>query len=212
MRLDRTVALFGITTFVVAASPFNRQRDDIYRASTDLVVETVWTITTVSVTPTDISAQSAVAAFFEWYDQPSWGFALASPIWSSSVNPWLESATTPAATAVASSSGGQVIYNGDITYYDASVGLGSCGWQGSNDQDIVALPADVMQNGDNPNDNPNCGKTIYISYQGNIHGAIVYDTCPTCLGGSIDSTKQLFLKVAPDGDGRVSGVSWWFAN
>jgi hypothetical protein len=93
-----------------------------------------------------------------------------------------------------------------------SVGVGSCGKQGSNSQDLVAIAADVMQNGANPNDNPNCGKTINIYYNGMTHTGTVFDTCPTCDGGSLDLTQELFLKVAPDGDGRVHGVSWSFAD
>jgi len=102
-------------------------------------------------------------------------------------------------------------YTGDMTYYDVSVGLGSCGWQGSNSQDLVALAADVMDNGANPNDNPKCNMTINIYYNGETHSAIVCDTCPTCSGGSIDVTQELFMKVAPNGNGRVHGVSWSFA-
>ena len=102
-------------------------------------------------------------------------------------------------------------YTGDMTYYDVSVGLGSCGWQGSNSQDLVALAADVMHNGANPNDNPKCNMTINIYYNGETHSATVCDTCPTCSGGSIDVTQELFMKVAPNGNGRVHGVSWSFA-
>ena len=117
---------------------------------------------------------------------------------------------SPAATT-SSSSGGQGQYIGDMTYYDVSVGLGSCGTQGTNSQDLVALAADVMQNPANPNANPKCGQTINIYYNGETHTGTVYDTCPTCDGGSIDVTQELFLKVAPNGDGRVHDVSWSFA-
>jgi len=102
-------------------------------------------------------------------------------------------------------------YTGDMTYYDTSVGLGSCGTQGSNDERLVALAADVMANGANPNDNPKCGKTINIYYQGKTHTGTVVDTCPECQGGSIDVTQVLFEAVAPHGDGRVHGVQWSFA-
>jgi hypothetical protein len=92
------------------------------------------------------------------------------------------------------------------------VGLGSCGWQGSNSQNLVALAADMMQNGANPNNNPLCGQTITITYNGNSQQGIIYDTCPTCDGGSLDLTQTLFDLVAPDGDGRVHGVGWSFNN
>lgn len=103
-------------------------------------------------------------------------------------------------------------YTGDMTHYDPSGGLSSCGWQGYNYQDIVALSIAMMQNGPNPNTNPKCGKTINIYYMGNTHQATVFDTCQACSYGSIDVTEQLFNKVAPGGDGRVSGVSWSFTN
>jgi len=102
-------------------------------------------------------------------------------------------------------------YSGDMTYYDPTVGLGSCGKQGTNSERIVALAADVMANGPNPNNNPKCGKTINIYYQGKTRTGTVFDTCPECVGGSIDVTQVLFEEVAPDGDGRVHGVSWSFA-
>ena len=137
---------------------------------------------------------------------------------STSVDPPVPSPAAPTASPAAttgsssgSSSGGQGQYSGDMTYYDVSVGLGSCGTSGSNSQDLVALAADVMQNPANPNANPKCGQTINIYYNGATHTAIVFDTCPTCNGGSIDVTQELFLKVAPDGDGRVHDVSWSFA-
>jgi hypothetical protein len=76
---------------------------------------------------------------------------------------------------------------------------------------LVALSSDVMANGANPNANPKCGKTINIYYGGSVHSATVYDTCPTCSGGSIDLTEALFKAVAPNGDGRVHDVSWSFA-
>lgn len=116
--------------------------------------------------------------------------------------------STPASSS--SSSSGSWPYTGDITYYDVSVGLSSCGLQGSNSQDLVAIAPGIMANGANPNANPKCGQKIEISYQGNTHVATVFDTCPGCSGGSIDLTEGLFKKVAPNGDGRVSGVSWRF--
>jgi len=100
---------------------------------------------------------------------------------------------------------------GDMTYYDVAVGLGSCGVSGSNSDDLVAINAADMANGINPNANPHCGKKINIYYNGNMHTATVFDTCPDCAKGSIDVTNQLFLKVAPGGDGRVHGVSWSWA-
>jgi hypothetical protein len=68
-----------------------------------------------------------------------------------------------------------------------------------------------MNNAGNPNANPNCGRMINIYYNGAVHQGKVHDTCPECLSGSIDVTDTLFKIVAPNGDGRVHGVSWSWA-
>jgi len=102
-------------------------------------------------------------------------------------------------------------FSGDMTFYDASVGLGSCGTQGENNQMLVALAADVMQNGQDSNDNPKCFKKINISYKGKTHQGMIVDTCPECKGGSIDVTEALFEKFAPAVVGRLHGVKWSYA-
>jgi hypothetical protein len=119
--------------------------------------------------------------------------------------------SVPAAAPSTPSSGGQGDHTGDITYYDVSVGTGSCGTTASNSDLVVALSHLDMNNGANPNNNPLCGKMINIYYNGNVHSARVFDTCPVCAAGSLDLTQALFDAVAPGGDGRVHGVSWSFA-
>ena len=99
-------------------------------------------------------------------------------------------------------------YTGDITHYD--VGLGSCGWTNDDSEAVVAIPFGMMNNGVNPNDNPLCGKMITISYGGSTHTAKVVDTCGGCYGAAIDLSPTLFTAVAPNGNGRVHGVEWWF--
>jgi len=116
-------------------------------------------------------------------------------------------ATSFAAYPSASPKRGSV-YTGDITYYD--VGLGSCGWISTPDQTVVAIPHGMMNNGINSNNNPLCGTTITISYNGRTHHAKIVDTCGGCEGASIDLSNSLFAAVAPEGDGRVHGVSWWY--
>lgn len=118
-----------------------------------------------------------------------------------------QSAAAPAAKA----GSGTGANTGDMTYYDVEVGLGSCGLPGKNSESLVALAPADMANGANPNANPHCGKTINIYYNGAVTTATVHDTCPGCATGSIDVTDTLFAKVAPNGDGRVHGVSWSFA-
>lgn len=116
--------------------------------------------------------------------------------------------TSPSTNENSAASG--EVYTGDITWYDP--GLGSCGETHGASEDIVALPHGIMtpQNGANPNNNPLCGSMITITYNGASHQAEVVDTCGGCEGGSIDLSPTLFEKVAPNGDGRVSGVSWSF--
>ena len=113
----------------------------------------------------------------------------------------------PAPAVVAPQSGAK---SGDLTYYDVSVGLGSCGWQGDNGQMLVALSSADMKNGANPNNNPLCHQTVMITYGGQTHQATVYDTCPTCAEGSIDMTQTLFNMYAPTSEGRLHGATWTF--
>jgi len=114
--------------------------------------------------------------------------------------------STQAASSASSASG--ATYTGDITYYET--GEGSCGWTSSDSDAIVAIPHGMMANGANPNANPLCGTYITISYAGSTNKAKIVDTCMGCDGASIDLSPTLFTAVAPDGDGRVHGVEWWF--
>lgn len=100
------------------------------------------------------------------------------------------------------------MYIGDMTYYDASVGVGSCGTNATNSDHVVALSYVDMQNGPNPNANPLCGREINIQYGGLTRHARIWDTCPTCDSGGLDLPKPLFDAIAPNGDGRVHGVTW----
>ncbi|KAI6842917.1 hypothetical protein KC367_g5908 [Hortaea werneckii] len=119
-----------------------------------------------------------------------------------------EPSSTSAAPASTADSAPGSTYTGDITHY--SPGLGSCGWTSSSSDNIVAIAHGIMDNGANPNNNPLCGQTITISYQGSTHQAKVVDTCPGCEDAAIDLSPSLFEAVAPNGDGRVHGVEWWF--
>jgi hypothetical protein len=120
--------------------------------------------------------------------------------------------TAPAPVLASTSSSTTGTHTGDMTYYDVSVGLTSCGLTGSNSDLLVAMNAPDMANGVNPNNNPHCNKMINIYYNGvgPIQGKVV-DTCPECVSGSIDVTDSLFKAIAPNGDGRVKGVSWSWA-
>jgi hypothetical protein len=98
--------------------------------------------------------------------------------------------------------------SGDVTHYDG--GLGACGWNVNTASDMqIALPYGLM--GTLSNSNPYCGKSLSIkATDGSIVQATVGDKCMGCEGQSIDLTDALFEAVAPNGDGRVHGVQWWF--
>jgi len=66
-----------------------------------------------------------------------------------------------------------------------------------------------MNNGGNSNNNPLCGKTITITYNGVTKTAKVVDTCEGCAAGNIDLSPSLFQDFAPLSAGRVGGVSWY---
>jgi hypothetical protein len=120
-------------------------------------------------------------------------------------------AAAPSTGGSYSGGGGKGDHTGDMTYYDVEVGLGSCGTTATNSENVVALSYLDMKNGANPNANPLCGKTINIYSDTGVHTAKVFDTCPACAQGSLDLPEPLFKLIAPNGDGRVKGVSWSFA-
>ncbi|MCJ1441648.1 MAG: hypothetical protein MMC23_002138 [Stictis urceolatum] len=121
---------------------------------------------------------------------------------------FIAAATALLAVASAAPTKRENNFTGDLTYYD--VGLGSCGITNGPGDAIVALAVDMMQNGANPNANPLCGQTITISYNGVQTQATIVDTCQACATDDLDASTSLFSTVAPNGDGRVHGVSWWF--
>jgi len=103
-------------------------------------------------------------------------------------------------------------YTGDVTYY--TPGLGSCGVTNSDSDPIVALAENMMSAmtpaSGNPNENPLCGKSITISYGGKTATAKIMDTCPGCANGGLDLTPSLFEVFAPLGEGRLTGMKWWY--
>ncbi|KAI4247583.1 MAG: hypothetical protein L6R42_009595, partial [Xanthoria sp. 1 TBL-2021] len=105
-------------------------------------------------------------------------------------------------------------YRGDLTYYTPGPDSnpGSCGIGWTPGMDIVALSHIYMHSSEYPNGNlnPRCGSKISIRNveTGEVHEALVIDTCMGCAEESIDVNEELFNKVAPHGDGRVHGVEW----
>jgi len=165
-------------------------------------------ITSTQATPTEKIAGSSSPAETVATTKP----AVGSPVATTSAAP--SRAQTTSAPAAPSATGGSTPggakFSGDITYY--TPGLGSCGITNSESDHIVALAEGMMEatNNGNPNTNPECGRSITISYGGKTAVATIEDTCPGCSGASLDLTPSLFEIFAPLGTGRVSGVDWWY--
>lgn len=62
----------------------------------------------------------------------------------------------------------------------------------------------------NPNDCPNCDRTIRIHYNGKTTSAVVADKCPGCAGDSIDVSPVVFRDLADLSAGRIQ-VTWEYA-
>ncbi|TKA65140.1 hypothetical protein B0A49_11154 [Cryomyces minteri] len=162
------------------------------------------TSTTPVAAPVTTSAAPSTTSTTSVYVAPT--TSAAAPV-TTSATPVTTTSAAPA-SAVSAASGAK--YTGDITHYD--VGLGSCGWTSTADEAVVAIPHVMMANPANPNLNPKCGKYITISYAGATHQAKIVDTCGGCDNAAIDLSNSLFTAVAPNGDGRVHGIEWWYNN
>lgn len=88
--------------------------------------------------------------------------------------------------------------NGIATWYDAT-GAGHCGYDASpEDMDVAAMNAPQFNN------SAVCGSCAEVEGpQGTVRVRIV-DSCPECVSGHLDLSKQAFAKIAPIGDGRVT--------
>lgn len=167
--------------------------------------------------PPQQAAANAPAAFAEQPAQPSAPVvSSAAPVVSSepaSSAPPASTAAVQPKTAGSSSGSGPCEgegsgCSGDATHWDG--GLGACGWNVDTATDMqIALPVGLM--GSQSNGNPYCGRSVTIkSPSGGTVSATVGDKCMGCTGDSIDMTDALFAAALPGGDGRVSGVQWWF--
>jgi hypothetical protein len=118
------------------------------------------------------------------------------------------------------------------TFY--TPGLGACGGTNNENQDVVAIPFGLWDqvpgwDGANPNNNPICGKSIDITYQGKTVTAVVVDECMGCtnngscgqscqlcifclsvltLLNSVDMSPHAFNQLADPSLGRIHGISW----
>jgi hypothetical protein len=91
--------------------------------------------------------------------------------------------------------------------------VGSCGIDNTgqdNTVNVVAVAHEFMTASwtGNPNDNPNCGRKVEISYGGATAQATVVDTCEGCTGDSLDASTVLFEVFAAQSVGRLTGMKW----
>jgi expansin (peptidoglycan-binding protein) len=101
-------------------------------------------------------------------------------------------------------------FSGDATYYNPSAGTNSCGTQASDSDIMAAMNVDQMQNGANPNANPNCGRKVSIKGPKGSVTVTILDTCPGCASGDIDMSPAAFDKIADEAQGRVP-ITWNWA-
>ncbi|CAB4378124.1 unnamed protein product [Rhizophagus irregularis] len=96
---------------------------------------------------------------------------------------------------------------GDGTFYNPSVGTGSCGWQNDDNEFVAALNAPQYGKFSDPADSPICGKCIKITGpKGSVKVKLV-DKCPVCKRGDIDMSPAAFKKIAELDEGRVP-ITW----
>ncbi|KAI8577335.1 hypothetical protein K450DRAFT_252669 [Umbelopsis ramanniana AG] len=101
-------------------------------------------------------------------------------------------------------------FSGDATYYNPSAGTNSCGTQASDSDIMAAMNVAQMQNGANPNANPNCGRKVAIKGPKGSVTVTILDTCPGCASGDIDMSPAAFDKIADEAQGRVP-ITWNWA-
>ncbi|KAL7411013.1 RlpA-like double-psi beta-barrel-protein domain-containing protein-containing protein [Mrakia frigida] len=96
-----------------------------------------------------------------------------------------------------------------FTYYDTSVGLGSCGVLHQNSEYTVALNSADMASYGSSYPSPACGKSIWVTYGGKTVSATIQDTCPSCGSGELDLSAGLFSALADHSLGVIYG-SWGY--
>ncbi|KAF5518289.1 Allergen Asp f 7 [Colletotrichum aenigma] len=95
--------------------------------------------------------------------------------------------------------------SGVMTWFNPS--LGSCGRINGDNDMVVAISHITMDDaGGNPNNNPNCGKTITISRGGITKTATIVDKCMGCGVDHIDVSPAVFRAFADLGAGKIGDV------
>ncbi|KAI8064478.1 RlpA-like double-psi beta-barrel-protein domain-containing protein-containing protein [Gongronella butleri] len=97
------------------------------------------------------------------------------------------------------------------TYY--ATGMGSCGESDNDDELVVALNKEQMDNGANPNLNPECEKKVSITGEGGKSVlARIVDTCPNCKQNDLDMSPKVFERVCGDLAIGLCKIKWKFQN
>ncbi|KAI5970084.1 DAG7 [Candida margitis] len=119
--------------------------------------------------------------------------------------------STSSQTSSASSSSSEpsgAIQSGEGTYY--STGLGACGKTSQDTDYIIAISHemyDAHNVGNNPNNNPLCGKKIRAYYEGNSVDVTVVDRCEGCSYNDLDFSPSAFSQLADQSLGRID-ITW----
>ncbi|KAJ3769730.1 RlpA-like double-psi beta-barrel-protein domain-containing protein-containing protein [Lentinula raphanica] len=109
--------------------------------------------------------------------------------------------------------------SGDGTFYDP--GLGACGITNVATDMIAAIGEDFFDQyaihmgvtSGNPNENPICNKRVIATYQGKSITVAITDRCGGCTNPySLDFTETAFSQLADPSVGRITGVTWVFAD
>ncbi|PFH48285.1 hypothetical protein AMATHDRAFT_5954 [Amanita thiersii Skay4041] len=101
-------------------------------------------------------------------------------------------------------------FNGDMTYYDPSIGTGACGKVYSTQDMVAAIPVSIFNYANapaNPNNNAFCGQQARITVGDKSAVVNIVDKCPGCGGEGIDVSPKAFEMFASLGVGRLK-VTW----
>jgi hypothetical protein len=123
--------------------------------------------------------------------------------------------STSGASGSSSSSSGILseTFKGDGTFY--ATGLGACGITNT-DSDMIAAASELLfdtfpgYDGVNPNNNPICGKTVSVTYEGKQISVTLTDRCTGCAYGALDFSPTAFDKLSDPSVGRIHDIEWHF--
>ncbi|THH15016.1 hypothetical protein EW146_g5382 [Bondarzewia mesenterica] len=99
-------------------------------------------------------------------------------------------------------------YSGEGTLYEP--GAGACGFNNHASDLVVAVSYDMFGAGNNPTNNPICGKEVTVSFQGKSVTAKVMDRCAACNVDDLDLSPGAFQQLADPSLERIA-ITWDFA-